>query len=176
MKFAPILVALTLLTAANAVPNTRYKCRCTSGQDCWPTQSDFQSLSSQVSQPLIYPVPPAAPCYPAGQPSGNCTEVQAEWTNGNWRSSHPGAVQNTNYETYTFANGTIEACYLNTTLGASCQQGSVSPIGVDARSPGDIQAGVKFAASHNLRLVIKNTGYVSLLHCFDRNAHRFVQS
>ena len=35
----------------------------------------------------------------------------------------------------------------------------VPVIGVDARMPGDVQEAVKFAGSHNLRLVIKNTGY-----------------
>jgi hypothetical protein len=45
-----------------------------------------------------------------------------------------------------------------TTLGVPCTQGSVPVIGVDARSVGDIQAAVKFAVKHNLRLVVKNTG------------------
>jgi len=56
-------------------------------------------------------------------------------------------------------NGTLEACFLNTTLGFPCSQGSVSVVGVDARSPEDIQAAVNFAAKYNLRLVIKNTGH-----------------
>ena len=33
-------------------------------------------------------------------------------------------------------------------------------IGVDARTPSDIQEAVKFAGNRNLRLVIKNTGWV----------------
>ena len=69
-------------------------------------------------------------------------------------------MQSPNFETFTFANGTIEACYLDTTLGVPCGQGSVSVIGVDARVPSDVQAAVKFAAEYNLRLVVKNTGYV----------------
>ena len=67
-------------------------------------------------------------------------------------------MQNVNYEAYIFPNGTVDACYLNTTLGAPCQQGSVSVIGVDARTVEDIQAAVAFSAKHNLRLVVKNTG------------------
>ena len=67
-------------------------------------------------------------------------------------------MQNINYETFEFANGTIDACYFNTTIGAPCLQGSVSVIGVDARAPADVQAVVKFAKEHNLRLVVKNTG------------------
>ena len=59
---------------------------------------------------------------------------------------------------YIFDNGSISACYLNTTLGVPCQQGGVPIIGVDARSVGDIQAGVRFAVKHNLRLAVKNTG------------------
>ena len=67
-------------------------------------------------------------------------------------------MQSPNFETYEFANGTIDACYLNTTLGVPCTQGSVSVIGVDARSPSDVQAAVVFAQKYNLRLVVKNTG------------------
>ena len=61
-----------------------------------------------------------------------------------------------------FANGTIDACYLNATMGFPCTQGSVPVVGVDARSVRDVQATVEFASMHNLRLVIKNTGYVIL--------------
>jgi len=134
-------------------------CRCTFGSQCWPSDSDFQTLASQVSQPLVHPAPPATPCYNSA--AGNCSDVRAGWFNGAWRSDQSGAAEHTNWETYTFTNGTIQACYLNTTLGVPCQQGGVPVIGVDARTPNDIQAAVNFAAKHNLRLVIKNTGWVS---------------
>jgi len=45
-------------------------------------------------------------------------------------------MQNTNFEAYMFQNGTIEACYLNVTLGFPCMQGSIPPIGVDVRTVG----------------------------------------
>ena len=64
-------------------------------------------------------------------------------------------MQGSNFETFVFKNGTISVCYNNTSLGAPCEQGSV---GVDARSDADIQAAVRFAATHNLRLVVKSTG------------------
>jgi len=131
-------------------------CRCTFGSQCWPSDSEFQTLASHVSLPLIHPAPPATPCYNSG--SGNCSDVRAGWTNGIWRSDQPGAAEHPNQETYTFPNGSIQACYLDTTLGVPCQQGSVPVIGVDARTPNDIQEAVKFAVKHNLRLVIKNTG------------------
>ena len=155
-SLTPLLtVALCLASASSQ------SCRCTSGSECWPSDSEFQTLASKVSQPLIHPVPPATPCYDSA--SGNCTDVLANWYSGVWRSDQPGAAENTNYETYTFPNGTIQGCYLNTTLGIPCQQGSVPVIGVDARTPEDIQEAVKFAGNHNLRLVIKNTGWVKYL-------------
>jgi len=82
--------------------------------------------------------------------------VLAGWNNGVWRSDQPGAADHTNWET--FPDGTIQACYLDTSLGVARQQGNVPVIGVDAITPGDIQEAVNFVREHNLRLVIKNTG------------------
>jgi hypothetical protein len=84
--------------------------------------------------------------------------VQTNQFDGNWRADQSGALQYPNFESFIFNNGSISACYMNTTLGVPCQQGSVPVTGVDARSVSDIQAAVKFAVQHNLRLVVKNTG------------------
>ncbi|KIM51123.1 hypothetical protein SCLCIDRAFT_683329 [Scleroderma citrinum Foug A] len=134
-------------------------CLCTYGDPCWPDAATFAQLESQVSQPLIYPIPTASACYPASNPSGNCSEVIQNWTDGNWRSSIPGSMDAPNFESFVFKNGTISACYLNTSLGVPCEQGSVPVIGVDARTPADIQAAVNFAIQYNLKLVVKNTGH-----------------
>ncbi|KAH7921690.1 FAD-binding domain-containing protein [Leucogyrophana mollusca] len=151
-----IFVALPLLASrAFAISSN---CRCVYSEECWPSSSEFSQLESELSQPLIYPRPTAAVCYPVEHPSGNCSGLANTWTDGNWRADQPGAMEAPNFETYTFQNGTIDACYTNTTLGVPCDQGSVPVIGVDARSPADIQAAVQFAVSHDLRLVVKNTG------------------
>ncbi|KAF8430460.1 hypothetical protein L210DRAFT_3706065 [Boletus edulis BED1] len=133
-------------------------CLCAYGESCWPA-STFSQLQSQVSQPLIYPLPSASACYPLSHPSGNCTAVQANWLDGNWRASIPGSMEAPNFETITFQNGTIDACYRNTSIAGTCDQGSVPVIGVDARSAEDIQTAVHFAVQHNLKLVVKNTGH-----------------
>ncbi|KAI0360106.1 FAD-binding domain-containing protein [Trametes cingulata] len=144
-------IAQTLAVGASS-------CRCLFGESCWPSQADFSSLERQLSQPLVYPSPPAKPCY-VNATSSECAAVVQNWGDGNWRADQAGAMQATNFETFIFPNGTIDACYLNVTLGQPCDQGSVSVIGVDARTVQDIQAGVKFAAKHDLRLVVKNTGH-----------------
>ncbi|KAL0946201.1 hypothetical protein HGRIS_012461 [Hohenbuehelia grisea] len=150
-----ILQSVLLASLALAQP----RCKCTFGKTCWPGEKAFNKLASQVSQPLVHPVPPESACYPANNPADNCTDVTAHSREGNWRAEFPGSMQTPYWETYTFPNGTISACYLDTTLGFSCQQGSVPVIGVDARSEKDVQTAVKFAAKNNLRLVVKNTGH-----------------
>lgn len=156
LEFTPF-VSLSLVLAQTSEGGTG--CRCLYGESCWPSDDDFNTLSSQLSQPLIHPVPPASACYPIDNPSGNCSDVEQNWFNGIWRSNHSGAYENVNFETYTNKNGSISGCYLNTTLGLPCEQGSVPPIGVDARTIEDVQAAVRFVDQHNLRFVVKNTGH-----------------
>ncbi|KAK7470124.1 hypothetical protein VKT23_001565 [Stygiomarasmius scandens] len=135
------------------------RCRCLYGESCWPSDDEFSQLQLKLSQPLIRPVPPESACYPESDPSGNCTDVTLNAQDGRWRSDQAGSMQSPNFETFIFPNGTIEACYLNATLGFPCTQGNVPPIGVDARTVEDVQAAVVFAAEHDLRLVVKNTGH-----------------
>ncbi|KAK1222573.1 hypothetical protein PQX77_014565 [Marasmius sp. AFHP31] len=168
---APLAISALCFTSGSAGQgqSTDGDCKCLYGEICWPNDSDFAELSSKLSQPLIHPVPSASPCYPAESPSVDCAVVQANFRNATWRADHAGTYQNMNFEGYIFSNGSISACYLNATLGFPCEQGSIPPIGVDARNAGDVQAAVRFAAEKNLRLVIKNTGHDLLGRSSGRN-------
>jgi FAD binding domain len=159
MRFALSFAALTWLVVVEA-QDQRRRCRCLYGQSCWPSANAFNALSAQLSQPLLQPLPPASPCY-LDDPASSlaCSEFRARYDNGTWRSGLPGAMQNVNFEAYIDPNGSISACYRDTTLQAPCEQGSIPPVGVDARTPGDVQAAVKFAKQHRLKLVVKNTGH-----------------
>ena len=147
--FVPLLV----------VDNAANTCRCLHGDPCWPNENEFAKLASQLSEPILEPRPPASVCYSPSAPSGSCADVAAHFKNGNWRSDQPGAMQSINFESFENYKGHREVCYLNTTLGIPCEQGSVPPVGVDARSESDVQAAVKFAKQHNLKLVVKGTGH-----------------
>ena len=116
----------------NASPQSQR--RCVYGKPCWPTEAEFSSLATQLSQPLLHPVPPLSPCHPSPEPPvKNCSEVRTRYTDGNWRSGQPDSMQNTNFEAYMFPNGTVNACYLNVIVGFPCKQGGIPPIDVDAR-------------------------------------------
>ena len=158
MKFRRVSFGVLFTLAATANASTS-SCRCLYDQPCWPNESEFAKLATQISQPILHPLPPPFPCYPTSAPSGNCSEVIANYGSNIWRSDQPGAMQLTNYEVFIFPNKTISACYINTTLGVPCGQGSVPPVGVDARSGTDIQAAVNFIRKHNLKLVVKSTGH-----------------
>ncbi|KIJ68461.1 hypothetical protein HYDPIDRAFT_106660 [Hydnomerulius pinastri MD-312] len=153
-----ILSSGSLVFSASSPASKHSLCRCLAGDSCFPNTSAFSKLQTQVSQPLVHPVPPAAVCYP-GALAGNCTAVLSNWGDGNWRANQVGASESQNFESYVFSNGTISACYKETSLGIPCGQGSVPVIGVDARSASDVQAAVEFAVKYNLKLVVKNTGH-----------------
>ncbi|OSD03413.1 FAD binding domain-containing protein [Trametes coccinea BRFM310] len=163
MQLSILAYSLYLLLSptfsAAAPPIAQDRCRCLFGDACWPSADDLAELQKQVSQPLLQPLPPASPCYPVSHPSGNCDEIHQQWTNASWRADQAGAMQGENFETFVFSNGTTSACFMNTSLGVPCTQGSVPVIGVDARNDVDVQAAVNFAGSHNLRLVVKSTGH-----------------
>ncbi|RPD62916.1 FAD-binding domain-containing protein [Lentinus tigrinus ALCF2SS1-6] len=158
-----VLAASNLPTATDTtssdIANSGSNCRCLFGDSCWPSASEFSKLAKQVSQPLLNPLPPASPCYPLSRPSGDCDAAQRLWTDPAWRANQSGAMQSANFETFVFRNGTTSACFIDTTLGIPCGQGSVPVAGVDAHSDADIQAAIKFAAAHNLRVVVKGNGH-----------------
>ncbi|KAM6492235.1 hypothetical protein JOM56_011959 [Amanita muscaria] len=154
------LLSLAVTTLFAPLSSAAPSCKCLSFQPCWPSSSSFSQLASQLSQPLINPIPPASACYPPFNPSsGSCLAVQSHLHDDAWRTNLPGAMISINFESYTFENGTIDACYYNVLSGVLCHQGSIPVIGVDARSVSDIQAAVNFAAKGYLRLVVKNTGH-----------------
>ena len=152
-RFANYLLPLLV------IDNAANTCRCLYCEPCWPNKNEFAKLASQLSQPVLHPLPPASACYPPSAPSGSCANVTAHFTDGNWRSDQPGAMQSINFEIFRFHRGHIAACYLDTTLGIPCEQGNVPPVGVDARSESDVQVAVNFAKKHNLKLVVKGTGH-----------------
>ncbi|EFI26725.1 FAD binding domain-containing protein [Coprinopsis cinerea okayama7 len=158
--FSGIWLLLSSLPQHVSSKTSHRQCRCIYGSDCWPSDTAFNELANRVSRPLLRPSPPPLPCYSSKQEDeAACEEVKQQYTNGTWRSSQVGEMQLPNFEAYLFQNGTFDSCPLNYASSHVCGQGSVPPIGVDARTPQDIQAAVKFANKHYLRLVVKNTGH-----------------
>ncbi|KAJ5105385.1 hypothetical protein NUU61_002732 [Penicillium alfredii] len=141
---------------AGGLPVDATFCRCQPGQSCWPSETNWAALNKTIGGSLVAVKPFASPCHNTTFNAADCAIVQDHARNSSYRSSQPGALQWENWEAWPQAE---EQCYINAPQSAPCRQGRVSLFSAEVRSSQHIQAAVKFAAHHNLKLVIKNTGH-----------------
>ncbi|TFK39247.1 hypothetical protein BDQ12DRAFT_722630, partial [Crucibulum laeve] len=126
-------------------------CRNVPGDPGFPTQIQWASLNASVSGRLVHVVPFAQFCKTL--PGGACTSQQL--LSSVFRDEIPGAMYQANWE-QDYDSFPPSLCEPRLRV---CGQGNVPLFGVLAESTSDIQAGVKFARSHNLRLAIKASGH-----------------
>ncbi|CAF3730178.1 unnamed protein product [Rotaria sp. Silwood1] len=127
------------------------RCRClASNSSCWPNASVWQIFNESIDGRLVIPEPSAAVCNGTIYNATACSIVKTQWSNATWRSDQVGAMQNHNWENSSCS------IFVNS---STCNQGSVPVLAVDAISPEHVQTAVRFAATNNLRLVIKSTGH-----------------
>ncbi|XP_055330644.1 uncharacterized protein LOC129583005 [Paramacrobiotus metropolitanus] len=134
------------------------RCRCMPDTPCWPTAQEWNGLNASLSGRLVQPQPSGYPCYRgAGYNITACSQMKTSRSNAYYRRDLPGTTQSENWE----EAGENGRCALETADGrfAVCHRGRVSVYGVQVESVKDVQTAVKFAASHNLRLVVKSTGH-----------------
>ncbi|KAI9452284.1 FAD-binding domain-containing protein [Lactarius psammicola] len=123
------------------------RCRNQPGDPGYPTAANWSALNDTISGRLLRVVPSVEACRGLG-----CTEAQ--WASGIFRQTIPGAMNAYNWEQdYT---PPAELCLLN---GTACAQGDVPLYAVNATTAQHIQAGVRFAQAHDLRVVIKSSGH-----------------
>ncbi|KAH8664719.1 hypothetical protein BX600DRAFT_381863 [Xylariales sp. PMI_506] len=168
-RFQPIGVLSTVLfslfsRSVALVPttwnDTQYDCKCYHGDDCWPSQSKWQTLNSTVNGNLFVDVPPGAVCHNTFQgPLGTlatfdaaeCANVTANFFLEQWTTDQPAA------ELWTY--GTNETCRPTTDPADPCTLGFYGVYVILAQTKEHIKAGVDFAREHELRLIIRNTGH-----------------
>lgn len=149
-------LAFTPLSTFASVLRRAATCKCTADQSCWPSQSEFASLSQTLSKTVFAVHPVGAPCHDPLFNQAECSEVQANYFDGLWRSDQPGASMSQIWESND--NITAVCTPFNTTETATCDQGRVPVVGVNATTVADVQNAVRFALKHNLKTVVKNTG------------------
>jgi len=133
-----------------------YSCKCYPGDDCYPTEEEWQGFNSTVGGNLLVALPPAAPCYSSVGgfetfDAAKCAEVQAKSTDEQWNVDQPIA------NLWTF--WTNETCSAFPTAGATCTRGYYGNYVLMAKAQEHIKQGIDFARQNNLRLVIRNTGH-----------------
>ncbi|KAF0326455.1 FAD binding domain protein [Colletotrichum asianum] len=160
MKFGQLCaVAIAATKIANAS-----NCKCAPGDSCWPSDAVWTALNETVSGRLLKTVLPGSVCY-KDQPNYDeaaCQAVLSNWTTAAFHSADQVSVHSPWY-----ANNSCNPIHDNGTspsgdpLAGSrgCTMGRYPAYSVNVTSAEDVQAAVKFAREHNLRLNVKNTGH-----------------
>lgn len=134
-----------LLSLANRVDEPH--CKVYPGDLKWPDPTTWQSLNETVHGRLIIPVVVGAACH-SGELSDNttCTRIASQWHNTSWVAENPWLVDYND-----------ESCPLQP--GLPCTRTGYPAYVIEAADEIDVQAGVNFARTHHIRLVIKGTGH-----------------
>lgn len=152
-----LLFLVHFLLATVFAASSNLTCRCRPHQQCWPSAQEWITLNQTIEGNLAAVQPIAAACHPGpGHDSTACKEITSLWTNSTWRAAQPGAVQWENWEAWPER---AESCYVDSARVTPCGQGRISLYSVQAKSAAHVQAAVRFAKLHNLRLAIKNSGH-----------------
>lgn len=152
---AMILLVLFCSVFALATPHLP-QCRCLPSQPCWPSPQEWSALNASIQGHLVAVQPVAKVCHAGDFDRHACRAVQERWSDSLWRAAEPGAVQWENWEAWPEQN---QSCYASSSRQIPCGQGRISLYSAKVHTAQQIQKAVQFANSHNLRLVVKNSGH-----------------
>nr|UFQ31785.1 chanoclavine-I synthase oxidoreductase [Claviceps purpurea] len=154
------VACFALITSVLWAPSGR--CRCRPWEPCWPSAADWHALNDSLQGSLVRIRPVASVCHGSEYDVAACANFSSLVVDSGWRASNPNTLQDWVWE---IGNGVEEFCPYTTSpmerRQSICPQGRLPLYSAVVRSTSDIQASVRFASRHNLRLVIKNTGHDS---------------
>ncbi|KAE9411632.1 FAD binding domain-containing protein [Gymnopus androsaceus JB14] len=136
---------------------------------CWPSETEWNALNTTLGGLLIATVPLGQPCHDPDFNNGTCEYLQDQW-------QFPSIHMNSSSSVMApyFAN---RSCDPFTAESKPCKLGNYVHYAVEAESAADVECGqplrdlsglptltdvvaaIKFAKSHNIRFVIRNTGH-----------------
>ncbi|KAL3457517.1 FAD-binding domain-containing protein [Aspergillus heterothallicus] len=153
-----IFTLLLFVLISNAVADSELRlrdCRCLPSDRCWPSMRNWEAFNRTINGHLLRLRPIGSACHGAEFDQVKCDEVRANSGDALWRISQPGALIVNNWET----KGENGTCFPDSLPETICEQGRVPHYAVMAESAQEVQAAVRFARRHNLRVVIRNTGH-----------------
>ncbi|KAJ8117659.1 hypothetical protein OPT61_g1198 [Boeremia exigua] len=145
------LASLTLFGAAVASAQASGQCKTFPGDKTWPSAAEWNSFNKTVGGRLVATVPLGAPCHGSAFNNATCESLQEQWQ-----------FEKIHYESSSsvmapfFAN---QSCDPFQPRERPCELGNYVRYAVNASGPADVQQTIAFAASRNIRLVIRNTGH-----------------
>ncbi|KAJ3499682.1 hypothetical protein NLG97_g128 [Lecanicillium saksenae] len=157
------IIAAALLPLSAATTN----CKCTPGDDCWPTEIDWQQLNTTINGHLIKAKPAASVCYKSepNYSEAACSEIRLQWGNSSYHAQDPISID------YPFmADDPCPPIFPNgTSIGGNpnsgrhgCTLGRYPSFVVNATSAEMIAEALRWASKKRVRVVIKGTGHSHL--------------
>ncbi|KAK6353910.1 hypothetical protein TWF730_008331 [Orbilia blumenaviensis] len=154
-----LLTSLTYLSSTKifteATSDPSSGCKCQPSQPCWPDSDAWSKLNRTTNGALLKTVPPGIVCYPGpAYDKEACEKISEISVYRKWITESPFNVFQSGWNGNPCppTNGTKAKEPCNSLLG--------SPVYViNATNPSQVEAGVKFAKKHNIRLIVKNTGH-----------------
>lgn len=136
------------------VLENKSRCRCFPGDDCWPTEQEWNVFNQTLGGKLIATKPIASVCHVdqfAAYDAEKCAELLSVWgfPETHYRSS-------SSIMAPFFAN---QSCDPYLPKSAECVIGSYIQYAVNAGDASDYQKTLDFTKKNNIRLVVRNTGH-----------------
>ncbi|GFN20584.1 hypothetical protein AtubIFM55763_005690 [Aspergillus tubingensis] len=145
------LLALTASASASAISSNSSNCRCFPGDACWPSQSEWAQFNKTVDGRLIKTIPLGKPCHSPYYNASVCTSLKEQWTEPELHYTSSSSVM-----APWFANGSCDPFH---PIDKPCTMGNYIDYAVNVSTPAHISATLRFADTHNIRLVIRNTAH-----------------
>ncbi|KAI0201518.1 hypothetical protein F4808DRAFT_103279 [Astrocystis sublimbata] len=152
------LWALCQIAAASPVAgdaaSARATCRYLPGDAAWPQQRVWNRLNATIGGRLIQGTPLGQVCYGSNlsiAAKAQCTTLQDDWTFLDTFLGDPVNVMSPYWMNRT--------CSPFDATSGTCSLGNLPTFAINVSSAHDVVAGVRFAQTNNVRLVIKNTGH-----------------
>ncbi|KAK6213639.1 fad binding domain-containing protein [Colletotrichum tabaci] len=154
MRRSPFLAPLALAGAvgsASAASLPSPSCKYLPGDPGWPSADAWAQLNRTVDGRLVATVPLGSACHGDGYNATECARLQDAWLYSEVHMESSSSVM-----APLFANA---SCDPFTSRDVPCALGNYVSYAVDASGPADVQAALRFADQHNVRLVVRNTGH-----------------
>lgn len=156
---ASVCVLAVAVAAGSIRRGNDVQCRSIPGDDAWPDSSVWNNLNQTVDGNLIATIPIAAACHMTTLDKNvslyneeACSALRDVWF---FPTTH--LVSPSSPMSYQFTNNSCNP--FDQDPNAPCTVGYHVAYTINATSTAHIQAAVRFAQEHNIRLVIRNSGH-----------------
>lgn len=152
-----LLRPLSALILSALLATAEPSCKANPLDGTWPVQAEWASLNATVDGSLLSTQPVASSCYNNTDFNSPipCSAVQSNWSSGIFHASTPESIDAT-----IFANNSCIPPGIDGYLESkSCNVGGLPSYIVNATTDAHVATALKWAADHNVRVVVKGTGH-----------------